>query len=275
MKISLRLFLGILSVLLLALVSGCTMQVADSDQGADSDMAKSIIGAQLTDMSRTLVTGLAGAPLPVGTPNRGLMQTDLDPGEYTIQFSVIPPSDNHGFAAYAIVNWKVAGHQLRRVVSVASGAVISGVADAVDVQIVDVSDGPVYAPLPSGNPDPRQLYQVASTLSRGSRPSLNQPGVLLTSRSALQVAPVGGLQIWSVPQDCGVISAYVSGPYTTLPDVPADIAVQFNDASGLTLGFATIPASHWVPLPSGTTQVLITNNGVNTYPVNVFWGIDG
>jgi hypothetical protein len=268
----LRLFLGILWVL--SFSCGCTYQVGN-DQTDEDDMAKSIIGAQLTDMSRTLIQGSAGGQLPIGTPNRGLMQTDLEPGEYTIQFSVIPPSDNRGFAAYAIVNWKVGGHQLRRVVSVASGAVISGVADAVDVQIVDVSDGPVYAALPSGNPDPKQLYQVASTLSRGSRPSLNQPGVLLTSRSALQVAPVGGLQIWSVPQDCGVISAYISGPVPTLPDVAADIIVQFNDAAGVTLGFATIGPSSWTPVPSGTVQVLITNNGVNTYPVNVIWGIDG
>jgi hypothetical protein len=267
-----KVFLGIIGFLALAL-AGCTMQVADSD--GEKDEMTSIVGAQLTDMARTLVQGNAATQLPVGTPNRGLQESNLEPGEYTIQFSVIPPSDNKGFAAYAIVNWKVAGHQLRRVVSVASGAVISGVADAVDVQIVDVSDGPVYAALANGNVDPRQLYKVASTLSRGSRPSLNQPGVLLTSRSALQVAPGAGFQIWTVPQDCGVISAYISGPVPTPVDTPALIIVQFNDAAGVTLGFATVPASGWTPLPSGTTQVLITNNGVNTYPVNVFWGIDG
>jgi len=267
-----KVFLGIIGFLVLVL-TGCTMQVADSDGGKD-DMS-TVIGAQLTDMSRTLVQGSQTAQLPVGTPNRGLQEGVLDPGEYTIQFSVIPPSDNKGFAAYAIVNWKVDGHQIRRVVSVASGAVISGVADSVDVQLVDVSDGPVYPPLANGNPDPRQLYQIASTLSRGSRPSLNQPGVLLTSRSAQQVAPGGGFQIWAVPQDCGVISAYISGPVPTPADTSANISIEFNDAAGVTLGFATVPASHWVPLPSGTTQVLITNTGVNTYPVNIFWGIDG
>lgn len=264
-------------VFCLIFLGGCTCQTGTGDE----DDMKSIIGAQLSEMSRTANAGSAAAGLPSGVTVRGLMQTELEPGEYTIQFSVIPPSDGLGFAAYAIVNWKVAGHQLRRVVSVASGAVISGVADAVDVQIVDVSGAslggspPLYPPLANGNPDPRQLYKVASTLSRGSRPSLNQPGVLVTQPKAIAIGS-GGSQDFNVPQDCGVISVYVFSALPIAPDVPANIIAQQRDAAGNPLGnFSPAGQPGWIPLITGATTVHVVNGGTVAVATNVLWGVDG
>jgi hypothetical protein len=76
----------------------------------------------------------------VGNKITGLNINNLEPGEYTIEFSVVEaPIDPEDFAVYAYVHWKVESQQLQRIISVFSGAVISGVADSVDVQLLDQS----------------------------------------------------------------------------------------------------------------------------------------
>jgi len=65
----------------------------------------------------------------VGNKITGLNINNLEPGEYTIEFSVVEaPIDPEDFAVYAYVHWKVESQQLQRIISVFSGAVISGVA---------------------------------------------------------------------------------------------------------------------------------------------------
>ena len=77
----------------------------------------------------------AGQRLPNLQINR------LEPGEYTIQFSLVEPViDGLASATYAYVDWKVDGQQLQRIVSVYSGAAISGVAEAVDIHLLDQSN---------------------------------------------------------------------------------------------------------------------------------------
>lgn len=85
-----------------------------------------------------------------GAPQPNLQIDDLEPGEYTLQFQIVQPTidgvlnggrrGNPGSAAYAIVNWKIQGQQIRRVISVFNGTVLAGVAEAVDVSILDQSE---------------------------------------------------------------------------------------------------------------------------------------
>lgn len=70
-----------------------------------------------------------------------LQINQLEPGEYTLQFSIVEPViDGLGSATYAYVDWKVDGQQFQRIISVYSGAAISGVANSVDVHLLDQSN---------------------------------------------------------------------------------------------------------------------------------------
>lgn len=99
-------------------------------------MANRLTKAQITTLLTTphVLGSFAGNQQP------NLQINELEPGEYTLQFQLVQPTiDGLGQATYAIIRWKVQGQQLQRIVSVYSGAVISGVAEAVDVQLLDQS----------------------------------------------------------------------------------------------------------------------------------------
>lgn len=99
-------------------------------------MSNIVTAAQFTNVFTTTnaLGSFAGSPLP------NLQMEDLQPGEYTLQFQVVEDViDGLGSAAYAIVRWKVRGQQVQRIISIFSGAVLGGVAEAVDVQILDQS----------------------------------------------------------------------------------------------------------------------------------------
>jgi hypothetical protein len=102
----------------------------------------------------TLTTSLNALGSFQGQRISNLQINKLEPGEYTLQFSVIEPViDNCGSATYAIVSWKVDGQQFQRIVSVYSGAAISGVANSVDVYLLDQSNR-------AGNPFPTDFTVV-------------------------------------------------------------------------------------------------------------------
>src|SRR3990167_2293350 len=71
-------------------------------------------------------------------------QVDLskDPGYHTIEFSIQTPpiSGSLALATVAEVIWSVKGNQVRRLLNVTNGSVISGLADNVSVKIFDASD---------------------------------------------------------------------------------------------------------------------------------------
>ena len=97
---------------------------------------KKLTRSQIT----TLTTGLNGIGSFVGQRLQSLQQANLEPGEYTIQFQIVePPIDGAGSATYAYVSWKVDGQQIQRIISVFSGASISGVAESAHVQLLDQS----------------------------------------------------------------------------------------------------------------------------------------
>jgi hypothetical protein len=146
-------------------------------------------GKRLTRSQITTLTTTAndiGSFFLVGNQQQlqSLQQTELEAGEYTVQFQVIEPViDTRGFATYAIITWKVDGQQLQRVISVFSGAAISGVCDSVHVKLVDQS-GRIFgiANLPGGfsvtNGSPIVTATVPQSFTSDEQLEfLSQPGV--------------------------------------------------------------------------------------------------
>lgn len=266
-----KLFLGIL----LLLVSGCTLEVApdNNPQPGDNDMQRSGMGRILTASFTTTMNTQSGS----GEIN-GLQQSNLEPGEYTIQFGVIPPPNIPGapptqqaFSANAIVSWKSDGQQQRRVISLIPGAAITGVCDAVDVRIQDL--GTLFGPN-----NPGSEYKVIQTMSKGSRANIQQPVVLVTDVAQTIAAP-GSLNFF-VPRDSGVVAyqALVAQssplPLTSVFDV---IASQNALGNVIATDYPMINTG-WIPLAPGVIAVeLVNQNTTGPSPIlaNIIWGIEG
>jgi hypothetical protein len=246
--------------------------IADTDEVGENPMDRTL--SALSNMVRTTAQGSAANGLPLGNPVTSLQADKMEPNVYTLQFTVIPPGDGKGFAAYGIVNWKVSGQQITRKVSVFSGSVISGVAEAVDVKIVDVSQ--IGVP---GFPTTPQAYQVGASLSKGSRATTMQPATLVTELQTVSI-PAGGSTVFQVPEDAGVISALVTASRAglALPITPTDIAaVQLTQGSAAVLNtwFPVIQVPGWMPLFGDTVLIGVSNDGAHSALVNVIWGIEG
>ena len=194
--------------------------------------------------------------------------SDLEPGTYTLQFSVIniQPSPNLHIAippiVHAIVTWKIEGQQQRRVVSVVSGASISGVCQAVDVKVQDINNAE----------DDGYGYQVQVTLSKGLRANTQQPPALSRGRLVLvsQTALLSSM--------CRKIRASSRFSQCSIRAHPDDMGIAMVDAVNNTV--ATImPAplsTQWIPIVPGTTQVRLQNfNATDGMFCNLLWGVDG
>jgi len=310
--------------------------------------------AQISELFTTInaLGSFAGSP----TPN--LQVDNLEAGEYSLQFQVIEsPTDGLGHATYAIIRWKVQGQQIQRIISVFSGAVIGGVAQAVDVYLLDQSDrsnagfrfgvgailvpgspvvtlvggapgffslsanelvffnsqpdigyalasavvniispggtfllanpytGPA-APGPAGSIFWAQApYKVGVALSKGTRPTIMQPPVLLTNKLSVTIPPasLGPVAGIPVPRDAGVISLLTSVLPQLAPNVSLVNAAQgyvmFGQATGL-INHGYIPSApqQWYPIPPGTTEILFGNSnagGGASLNFTYQWGIEG
>lgn len=312
-----------------------------------------LLKSQISDMFTT------GSPLGsfVGPQQPNLQIDYLQPGEYTLQFQVIePPLDSLPYSTYAIVRWKIKGQQIQRIISIFSGAVLGGVAEAVDVQILDQSNrsatghisilqailvngspfvtlaglgGPINIPgkellyfasqpdvgypllapvvnavpgtviqlaIPFSGPStpplpppgttpfwPQSPYKIGVALSKGTRPPIMQPPVLLTTENAITIAPaslgpVGGI---AIPRDAGVISIITSirpqlAPLVSLVNA-AEGYVQFA-APGPALRHAYIPGTpqNFYPVPPGSEFVFFGNSSAAvTLDFTFQWGIEG
>ncbi|VVB55237.1 Uncharacterised protein [uncultured archaeon] len=133
-------FCGILSAFLVLASCSPTYNttnefITESDAGDGdtmSNLTRSFLSVMTTSQNR--LGSFAGDKVP------SLQIDDLVPGEYTLEFQVVePPVDPEDFALYAYISWKVDGQQIERIINVFSGAVISGVAGAVDVKLQDQS----------------------------------------------------------------------------------------------------------------------------------------
>ena len=309
-----------------------------------------------TNLFKSQITPMFTTGSPLGSftgPQQPNLQIDhLQPGEYTLQFQIVePPDDNFPFSTYAIARWKVQGQQIQRIISVFSGAVLGGVAEAVDVQLLDQSNRslvghfagmlavlvtgspqvtlaamgpatinipansviyfatqpnsgyPLMAPVINGVPGTvfsltipytgpaspgapfwiQSPYKVAVALSKGTRPPIQQPPVLLTAEDPVTVVhgaigPVGGI---AIPQDAGVISIITSviptlAPVTSLVSA-AQGAVYFAMPGGV-LQHAYIPGTpqNFYPIPPGSTRIFFSNSDpAQDLDFTYQWGIEG
>lgn len=209
----------------------------------------------------------------VGGFQNSIDKSDLEPGTYTLQFGVLNIGKPAGFSqtfspvVQAIITWKIDGQQQRRVISVTSGASITGVCEGVDVKLVDLTSYPTVG----------YDYSVQVTLSKGTRGNIQQPPVLFET-SGQKLLSNGGLIIFNVPQDAGVISVFPFIFYDR--NDPAEIFMQYTDLAFLA-NYADadlIRSGQWFPLVPGTGRVEFLSNaavgGAATY-ISVLWGVDG
>ena len=200
-------FRRILNTSFLVLIASCS-PTYNEYVTEDCPMSGNLTRSFLSVMQTT--TNPLGSFIGNQIPNLQIDQ--LEPGEYTIQFQVVEaPIDPEDFGLYAYIQWKVDGQQIQRIVSVFSGAVITGVANAVDVYLLDQSGrGVASNVLPSasvinGNPVvtyatpitigqgqtivftsavPQQTYQIEMPVTNSTIVTLSQPYQGLTDISA-------------------------------------------------------------------------------------------
>lgn len=217
-------------------------------------------------------------PMVVGQSGQGnsINQSGLAPETYTLQFSFVgvePDTAGTPFipTAQAIINWKIDGQQQRRVISIVSGASISGVCNAVDVKIIDIPQG--------GDSTIGKKYSVQATMSRGLRANTQEPPTL--TDELLQGINTGANATFQIPQDAGVTSVFVLAASGSPADVFADtslLAVMSDNhqpSNGLYGSFYPFKCCHWVPLAPGSQKVVLFNGSGVTQFCQVIWGIDG
>jgi hypothetical protein len=224
-----------------------------------------------------------------GQRSQAHMQVDFErtfgfAGMFTLQFYVDPPKDpinpayNGFYQAFAEITWSVEGNFVKRLVSIGDGVSISGCGQAVDVQVFDVT-----IPLgitPPNVSTPGLQYRIGMQVTRGTRPSQNQPPVFVNTLPV--TIPGTSNHAFQVPQGAGVISAKVSVYDQTTPATARGFALAQAASAGVNPNPQTSllewdPASDtgFVPLPPGTTQIIISASSADAITANVTWGVDG
>src|SRR5208337_3559257 len=220
-----------------------------------SSMGNKLVASGMAQMVRTAAQGSVAGLAPTGVQiPAGLQVSPLDPGNYTIQFTVLPPADGLGFAAYAIVNWKTAGHQLTRKVSVFSGAVLSGVCDSVDIFIVDVSQIGV-----AGFP-PIQPTTILGTIPLSTASLYGAGGSLAGATLTLNIG--GGPSTLTMPV----------GGYVNVAALLAGINAQWPNTASSSNGFLLLQGQP-LTLGSGTANTLLGLSGMNSTTVPVTYQV--
>lgn len=204
------------------------------------------------------------------------------PEYYTLQFSInYPPSFDFGLADYAEaiaeVIWAVEGNQIRRLISITNGTVISGCGQGVSVRIYDWSN-------PSGA---QQAYDVSVQVTKGARPSQNLPpvfdlntevGALNEGRgqaNRLQVAP-GTSEFLQPPVNAGINSFFFT--WYGEPEFFADpTLVQFDYMLGPQIfkTFNLTAQGLWMPYPAAVRRVRVDNDGATAIIINPTFGVEG
>lgn len=213
--------------------------------------------------------------LQIGVPKPGDYQLQTGkfskPEYYTVQFSIAqPPATVAGIRAFdarADIIWSISGNDIRRTISVINGAVISGVAEQVKVNVYDVTNAAAGV-----------FYKVDTVVGRGCRPSTQQPPRLF--EASYQIASTAS-QVIEIDPSLGIISVNITalllGPVAEI--AAGDLVGLFFDPAVTPLGgFSADPkgGSTWIPIPPGATALAIQNkNAAKTMLVGIMWGIEG
>jgi hypothetical protein len=232
------------------------------------------------------------------------------PGDYTAEFSISPPPFTRGAGnpvqAEALITWAIEGNFVTRRISISNGATISGVAQAVRIQIMDVSNPAVAT---AG-----QQYGVSVQVTKGIRATTMQPPTLTPhpsvddevqtpivqpfAQATYSVSAQGGGGAGNgngfiellIPQDAGVISVFITvaadnvfgGTYQaqgTAPVIPDDNVVALIRANGADqASFDPRAFNGWIPLIPGAATIDLINGmaaGQPSVTFSIWFGIDG
>lgn len=194
--------------------------------------------------------------------------------DYTVQFGIVGPDESSSAGArktQAIITWTVEGNHITRQIDVVNGTSITGTAQAVHVDLVDLSTL-------SGGPAGSHEYTGSISVAKGSRPSVQQPPYLTGALASLN--PGGDVSGILVPQGAGVISVKVEvvaqliGTHLN----PDDVVVQFMASAVVLKQYSPLIDDGWVPLPSGCTLIRFVSTiavGTIGYILYPTFGIDG
>lgn len=196
-------------------------------------------------------------------------------GEYTIEFNLIAnPGSNQPIQAVAMVKWSVEGSTVTRLLNIADGASISGVAQGVTVFAYDAT-----VPVNGGEVSP-VAYVVTAQVAKGVRGTNKQPPTLIPPNSLagrVDVEPASTVLV-PIPAGAGVISVYVTAGFIGSPEPD-------SNAIFVTQVFGAIPFTakqydprdfpDWVPLAAGVDAIGLRNNSGAEVLFSVQFGIDG
>lgn len=203
--------------------------------------------------------------LTVRSPQRVTMQAQFERSSvYTVQFEIGSRAGSF-IRAEAEVTWCVAGNRVIRRISPQSSVGITGVAEAVQVAVYDVS--PVGAP--AGD------YPVSITVAPGKRAGSVTPPTLYDPLGVFSVAP-GDAHSINVPQLVGVCSMTVwARSEAPLGEVGVELTDGIVEIVPL-ISYDPRQILGWMPIQAGTTRVKIYNDSA-VFPVtgSLVWGVDG
>jgi hypothetical protein len=189
---------------------------------------------------------------------------------FTVQFGLNLGDGGFAVQAEAEVVWSVNGQPIRRVVSISQGCSISGVTESINVKMYDKT--PLI--FSQGGVPALNRYIALASVAPGARAATTLPPSL-RAWSSTQELGAGASTVLAVPNNSGVIGFRLSvfaegnaGAQVTMMDVNGSVFDDYNVNPG--------ENSIFVPLASGTTMLLITNNdSVNPINISGQWAIDG
>ncbi len=193
--------------------------------------------------------------LPVITPSQGGPQSGI----------VLPVGSSVGVRAVAVVNLKVEGNQVQRVLDVGSGVSLSGTCQGIDVFVQDQTS--------TIGGDAGLQYAVSAQITRGVRPATNLPPTLW--QGAGLILPGFTITI-PVPQNAGINSVEVVGYDHVTPATPCSLLVVHATAGVSNKAYIVNSTdTGFVKLAPNAGVVIVSNVGPDATEYALSWGIDG
>lgn len=209
------------------------------------------------------------------------MQVDFGKaGPFTVQFalSFTPFSslNNQPIRCEALVSWKTAGNTITRRITVGNGASISGVAEAIEVRVMDTS-AVVIAP-----PGALQTYSIEISVGPGTRAGDTTPPQLQlvdANRNPTIIVAANSQAALGVPSDGGGKSLHASvansgGAAGAIPDQGA-VLRQGQGSTHILKSYDPRSSPGWIPLAVGCDRLELINNTLVDQEWSVTLGIDG
>jgi hypothetical protein len=194
------------------------------------------------------------------------------PGAVSVSFGVVSASGSafpEAVVSFAVENKAI----VRRRITVGNGATITGVADSVDVSLLN-------NPPPGEFPTPiSPEYGVSVDIAMGTRGAHVQPPILMlrdSGNNILVSAAAGAFADFVIPQDAGAIAINVTAQ-TDPPGTAAvnGFAVEQRRGAIVLKAYDAIFFPGWIPLAPGADTIRVINNTAVRGLFGVVAGIDG